>query len=150
MYAAGDDWKRLGVEIEVHLVPPQRANEAEYRATFPSFDVKRQAGTMDYARNFHSNRVALPDNNYLVSGNNARYRSPDLDAQIDRYFTTIPMEPRMEAAAQVVRHVSEQVAWMGMFYQTDPLVLANRIQNVTIPRASGSDVTWNVQDWDVR
>jgi peptide/nickel transport system substrate-binding protein len=150
MYAAGDDWKRLGVEIEVHLVPPQRANEAEYRATFPAFDVKRQAGTMDYARNFHSNRVALPENNYLVSGNNARYRNPDLDAQIDRYFTTIPMGPRMDAAAQVVRHVSEQVAWMGMFYQTDPLVLANRIQNITIPKASGSDVTWNVHQWDVR
>jgi peptide/nickel transport system substrate-binding protein len=149
MYAAGDDWRRLGVDIDVHLVPPQRAADAPYRATFPAFDVKRQAGTLAYAANFHSNRVALPENNYLVSGNNSRYRNPALDAAIDRYFTTIPMGPRLEAAAQVVNHISDQVAWMGMFHQTDPHVLANRIRNVTIPEASGATLLYNVHEWDV-
>jgi ABC-type transport system substrate-binding protein len=102
-----------------------------------------------YAANFHSNRVALPENNYLVSGNNSRYRNPALDAAIDRYFTTIPMGPRLEAAAQVVNHISDQVAWMGMFHQTDPHVLANRIRNVTIPEASGATLLYNVHEWDV-
>ena len=150
MYATGDDWRRLGVDIEVHLVVPQRAADAEYRSTFPAFDVKRQAGTMAYATSFHSSRVALPENNFLVSGNNARYQNAELDAHIDRYFTTIPMGPRMEAAAQVVRHVSDQVAWMGMFYQTDPNVIAHRIQNIQIPKASASTMLWNVHAWDVR
>jgi peptide/nickel transport system substrate-binding protein len=150
MYAAGDDWRRLGVDIEVHLVVPQRAADAEYRSTFPAFDVKRQAGTMAYATSFHSSRVALPENNFLVSGNNARYRNAELDALIDRYFTTIPMAPRMEAAGQVVRHVSDQVAWMGMFYQTEPIVFAHRIQNVQIPKASSSTILWNVHEWDLR
>ena len=85
-----------------------------------------------------------------MSGNNARYRNRELDAWIDRYYTTIPMGPRMEAAAQVVHHISDQVAWMGMFYQTDPIVVANRIQNTTIPKASGSDITWNVHEWDLK
>ena len=104
---------------------------------------------MAYATSFHSARVALPENNYLVSGNNARYRNAELDAWIDRYFTTIPLAPRMEAAAQVVHHISDQVAWMGMFYQTDPQVIANRIQRVTVPKASGADILWNVNDWEV-
>lgn len=150
MYAAGDDWRRLGVDIDVHLVPPQRAADAPYRSTFPAYDVKRQAGSIAYAANFHSGRVALPENNYLVSGNNARYRHPELDAAIDRYFTTIPMGPRMEAAGQVVRHISEQVAWMGMFYQTDPQVIANRILNVTLPVASGADLLYRIYEWDLK
>jgi peptide/nickel transport system substrate-binding protein len=150
MYAASDDWTRLGIEIERHLVVPQRASDAEYRATFPAFDVKRQAGTIDYARNFHSDRVALPENSYLVSGNNSRYRNRELDASIDRYFTTIPLEDRMDAARRVVQHVSEQVAWIGLFYQTEPDLIANRLANVAVPKSSGASRLWNVHEWDVK
>src|SRR5204863_185949 len=45
MYASADAWQNLGVDIERFLVPPQRANDAEFRATYPAFDLKRQAGT---------------------------------------------------------------------------------------------------------
>jgi peptide/nickel transport system substrate-binding protein len=150
MYAAADDWQKVGVQVERHLVPPQRANDAEYRATFPAFDVKRQAGTMDYARNFHSDRVALPENSYLASGNNSRYRNRELDASIERYFTTIPHEDRMDAARRIVQHVSEQVAWIGLFYQTEPDLMANRLLNVSVPKSSGSSRLWNIHEWDIR
>lgn len=150
MYAASDDWQRLGVEVERHLVPPQRASDAEYRATFPSFDVKRQAGTIDYVRSFHSDRVALPENNYLTSGNNSRYRSRELDASIDRYFTTIPHDDRMDAARRVVQHVSEQVAWIGLFYQTEPDLVANRLANVSVPKSNSANRLWNVHEWDIK
>lgn len=150
MYAASDDWQKIGVQVERHLVPPQRANDAEYRSTFPSFDVKRQAGTIDYARNFHSDRVALPENNYLTSGNNSRYRNRELDASIERYFTTIPNEDRMDAARRVVQHVSEQVAWIGLFYQTEPDLVANRLQNLQVPKSSASSRLWNIHEWDLR
>jgi peptide/nickel transport system substrate-binding protein len=150
MFATADDWQRFGIDVERHLVPPQRARDAEYRATFPAFDLKRQAGTMEYATSFHSSRVALPENNYLVSGNNSRYRSVELDASIDRYFTTIPYEARMQAAADVVRYVSENVAWIGLYYQTDPQLLANRLNNVHMPQASGGNLLFNVHEWDIR
>jgi len=150
MYAMADDWTMLGVQIERHLVPPQRANDAEYRATFPGFDVKRQAGTMDYARNFHSDRVALPENNFLVSGNNSRYRNRELDASIERYFTTIPHEDRMDAARRIVQHISENIGWIGLFYQTEPDLVANRLTNVPIPKSSGSSRLWNIHEWDLR
>lgn len=29
MYASADAWQRLGVEVERHLVPPQRATDAK-------------------------------------------------------------------------------------------------------------------------
>ena len=150
MYASADQWQRLGLDVERHLVPPQRAADAEYRSTFPAFDVKRQAGTMDYARNFHSDRVALPENSFLVSGNNSRYRNAELDAAIDRYFTTIPFAERMEAAREVVHYVSDQVAWIGLFYQTTPDLVANRLLNVPVPRSSEGSRLWNVHEWDIK
>jgi ABC-type transport system substrate-binding protein len=150
MYASADDWQRLGVDIERHLVVPQRATDAEYRATFPAFDLKRQAGAMSYATSFHSSRVALPENNYLVSGNNARYRHPELDSLIDRYFTTIPLDERMDLAARIVHHVSDQVAWMGLFYQTDPDLVSNRLHNRLLAQASNSSLLWNAHLWEMK
>ena len=61
-----------------------------------------------------------------------------------------PQSPPTTAAARVVHHVSDQVAWMGLFYQTEPMVIASRIQNLTVPQASTSSVLWNVHQWDLK
>jgi peptide/nickel transport system substrate-binding protein len=153
MYASADDWQRLGVEVDRHLVPPQRANDAEYRSTFPAFDLKRQGGDMEFARSFLSSRIALPENNFQVSGNNSRYAKPEMDRQIDRYFTTIPMEERMQAARQIVRMVAEDVAWIGLYYQVSPILLPNKVPGLQVSASPG---TWGEQmveflhEWDIR
>jgi len=150
MYATADDWQRLGIDVERYLVPPQRASDAEFRATFPAFDLKGQAGTFDYAPSFHSRGIGLPENNFLVSGNNARYSNPDLDLLIERYYVTIPLGERMQVAGDVVHHLSDQVAWMGLFYQVVPILISNRLQNVTQPKAARSTTLSNIHLWDVK
>ncbi len=150
MFATADDWQRLGVEVERTLVPPQRAGDAEYRSNFPAFDLKGQAGTFDYAQSFHSNRASLPENNYRVSGNNARYMNPALDALIDRYYITIPMEERLRVAGQIVHHISDQVAWMGLYYSVTPLLINNRLVNVSQAKAARASTLSNVHEWDLR
>jgi len=150
MFATADDWQQLGVEVERFLVPPQRATDAEFRSTFPAFDVKGQAGTFDYAPSFHSSRVSLAENGYRVSGNNARYINAELDSLIDRYYTTIPLQERMELAAGIVRHVSDQVAWMGLYYQITPILISNRLRNVTQAKASKASTLTRIHEWDLR
>jgi ABC-type transport system substrate-binding protein len=149
MYASADDWQRLGIEVERHLVPPQRARDAEYRATFPAFDVKGQAGTIDYAPSFHSQRIALPENSYRVSGNNSRYSNPEMDLAIERYFTTLPWEERMEWGRRIVQRVSEDVAWIGLYYEVAPVLIPNRAVNVAASRDEGImlDV---IHQWDLK
>ncbi|MPZ15578.1 MAG: hypothetical protein GEU73_14350 [Chloroflexi bacterium] len=149
MYAAADDWQRLGIEVERHLVPPQRASDAEYRSTFPAFDLKGQAGQMEYARQFHSTRIALPENNFRVSGNNSRYSTPEMDLAIDRYFTTIPWEERMEWGRQIVRRLSEDVGWIGLYYEVAPVLIPNRVVNVSAGNEEPVMLD-QVHEWDLR
>lgn len=150
MFATADDWQRLGVEVERFLVPPQRAAEAEFRSTFPAFDLKGQAGTFAYASNYHSSRVSLPENNYRVSGNNARYRNAELDNLIDAYFVTIPLDERMRIGGRIVNHVSDQVVWMGLFYQVTPLLVSKRLVNARQAKPSGANTLTGVHEWDLR
>ena len=150
MFGTADDWQQLGMDVERFLVPPQRAADAEFRSTFPAFDVKGQAGTFDYAPSFHSSRVSLAENGYRVAGNNARYMNADLDSLIDRYYTTIPLEERMELARSIVHHVSDQVAWMGLYYQITPILISNRLRNVTQAKASKANTLTRIHEWDLR
>ena len=44
--------------------------------------------------------------------------SPDLDALVDRYFTTIPRPDRVEVERQIVHWQGDQLIFMGLFYVT--------------------------------
>lgn len=145
MYAMADDWQRLGVEVERHLVVPQRATDAEYRATFPAFDLKRQAGTMAYNTSFHSRGIARPENNYLVSGNNSRYSRPEMDEAIDRYYTTIPWDERMQWGRKIVNLLSSDVGWIGLWHLVAPTLVPDRLGN-----NRGLDDFHYIHEWELR
>jgi len=149
MQASADAWQKLGVDVERFLVPPQRANDAEFRATFPSFDVKRQAGTMDYAKSFQTSQIALPENSFLVSGNNSRYSRPAMDEAVAQYFTTVPWDDRMAYGRQIVHLLSDDVGWMGLYYVVDPDLLPNRVVGRRHARNELNELDF-IHEWDLR
>ena len=149
--AVADYWQRLGVEVEQVLIPIQRAQDREYRAQFPGFELIENANSISSSdiRRFHSSSTPLPENRFQVTGNNSRYRNPELDSFIDRYITTIPMPERMQALAGILHHQTENLTQLPLFHGVDPTMVANRILNVTA-RADRWTQAWNVQEWAVK
>ena len=145
MLSVADYWQRAGIAMEPHTVPLARSQEAEYRATFPGFELIRQP-RLEVVTRIHSSRARLPENNFRATGgfNYPRYLNPEFDAMIDRFYTTVPWTERMEALRGVIRHATDQVLVMGMFYSTEANMMNNRLQNVLPTRAS------NAHEWDVR
>jgi peptide/nickel transport system substrate-binding protein len=141
-------WQQIGIPTETVAVPRQRARDGDYVAAFPAFRTISQSRYLERLRLRHSSVTPLPSNNY-VGQNYSRYRNPDFDALIDRYYTTIPPQERMEVVRQVLRHVSDELPYMGLFYDADQLFVNNRVQNVTHSRLLGSTQTWNIHQWDV-
>ena len=70
--------------------------------------------------------------------------NPEFDALIDRFYSTIPWEPRMDALHQIIHHATDQVLVMGMFYSTEANMVSSRLDNVKPTRA------WNAHEWSVR
>jgi peptide/nickel transport system substrate-binding protein len=149
--AVADSWQQVGVAVEQVMVPIQRARDREYRATFPAFELVATGNGLDVARvmRFHSSAIALPENRFQNTGNNSRYRDPMLDAHLERYVTTIPWSERMEALAGVVRHQTENLAILGLIYNVNPSMVANRVQNV-VPRGERFTEAWNAHEWELR
>lgn len=143
MYAVADYWQRIGVTSELDPIPPPRQRDIAYRANFPTFNLQMGAGGITRLKELHSYDARLAENNYRGL-NYSRYMSAEYDALLDRYLATIPRVPRMDALRDVVRHMTDQLNIMPLYYNASPTMVSNRMLNV------GADSTWNVHEWEVR
>ncbi len=143
-------WEQIGVGVEQNLVSPQLAQDREYRANFPAFELVQTGNGLNTrdVRKYHSNSIATAENRYTASGNNSRYSNPEIDAAIERYGTTIPFDDRMQALAKIVNVQTTNLSVMGLMFSTEPTMVSNRLRNVTA-RSERATEAWNAHEWDV-
>src|SRR5207248_10341822 len=103
--AIADYWRQAGVAVDEVVIPSQRVQDLEYRATRPGFEVLSQSNDPEFFRglrtSFHSAQIPLPQNRFAGS-NRSRYASPEMDARIEEYFATIALAPRLDVLRQIV------------------------------------------------
>ncbi|HEY3115548.1 MAG TPA: ABC transporter substrate-binding protein, partial [Chloroflexota bacterium] len=147
--AVVDYWRQAGVDAQQVNIPVQQMNEREYRATFPAFEMP--GGTNDVSpeeiMRLHSSATPLPENRFTVMGNYSRLRSPELDSYIEQYITTIPRDARLQALARVAHFESDLLPSLGLFYQVDTTLLADRLLGIP-PNGRRATQAWNVEHWD--
>ncbi len=147
-FAIADYWRQLGLVIETTIIPVQRVQDQQLRATYPSFEVIGQPHGIEQVQRLHSSQARTPERNYTGS-NNARYMDPTMDRLIEGYLTTIPRAERAQIAGQIVRQMTGEALWMGLFYRGEPTMIANSLVNVGVG-PTRSTQAWNVHLWDVR
>ncbi len=144
-FSVADYWKRLGLDIEVTNVPNQLIPDREYRTQFPAFELV--AGGVGPASNQVQNwlgRMSPTPETRFVGGNRSRYRNAELDSFIEKYVVTVPISERLSALGDVIRHQSEHLTIMTLFYEGSVVLLGDKkLKGVT------SNRVWNVQDWDL-
>ncbi len=149
LYAVVDSMQRVGLEVEPIVIPRQRTNDLEYRYTFPALYLRGHASSLPTLEQYLGVQSPLPENRWAGT-NRGRYVSQELDALIDRYYVTIPRPERSELLRGVMRHLSDQLPVLPLFYNTEFTVIANRLHNVPATKAaSGAAKTWKSQEWDV-
>jgi ABC-type transport system substrate-binding protein len=150
IFAVADYWQRLGVRVDPVITPMQLLTDLAYRATFPTFIVERNPNRLTGGsglEQFHSREIRTAETNWAGS-NRARYSSPELDALIDRYNMTIPVTERNRTLGDIVRHLTNQLLVMGLFYDAEPTMVSKRIKNVS-PRGDNFLPPLNGHAWSV-
>jgi peptide/nickel transport system substrate-binding protein len=135
--------QQVGMRVDPVVIPLQRADDREYRSTFPGFFLWRQPAEPANLNRHHSSSTPRPENNY-VGNNYARYVNAEWDELIDRYFATIPRQQRTAAVADAVRHQTGNLNLMGLFWDGSVTLISNRLANV-----AGASATWNAEVWNL-
>jgi len=147
--AIADSWQRLGIPTEPATIPQQRVRDREYIQTFPAFMLYNQPNDLNSLARHRSSQTPLPSNGF-VGDNNSRYQSREFDALIDRFYSTIPQRERTTVLGQIVHHMTENLNMMGMFYNAETALIANRVLNASERKADDGTQTWNAHLWDVK
>lgn len=148
LLSIADMWKKAGIDSQTQLITRQQSNDPELRATFPGFSVQGGGEGVGGIPRMHSSRARVAADNYR--GNNyGRYMNPELDAMIERYQATIPIDERNRVLAQFIRITTEQVANVPLFWRMAPTFIGHRLVTVTEANNLGNHA-WNAHLWDVR
>jgi len=142
--AVADFWKQVGIGSTQNIFGAQVANDRQFRSTRPAFEVVRQPDGADALPEYLSNATPLPQNNY-VGTNRTRYQNPDLDALINRFVTTIPLDARDQVLGQAIHLLTANVVVLGLDFIVDATMVDNRISGV-----DADNPAWNAQEWDIR
>jgi peptide/nickel transport system substrate-binding protein len=147
--AVADYWQRLGIKVELDVIPTQARTDRARRAGRPGFEIqKQQAGATALVR-YTSGEVPLPENNY--SGNNrARYANPAFDALLEGYFTTITRADRDRILGDIVNQMTDQAHAMGVLWDADPVLRSARTDGVRALSVPGPMVTFNAHEWTLK
>jgi peptide/nickel transport system substrate-binding protein len=149
LLSVGDYWRRIGVGMEPHFVSPQRQQDRQYRATFPSFELVQNPNYLRGLTNLHSSQAPLPTNNFSGS-NRSRYRDAEFDALYDRFVSTIPRDERLQVLGQITYHLTDRLVLMGLYYGTEITIIGNHLQHVQAAKVRGTTQAWNAHEWDLK
>jgi peptide/nickel transport system substrate-binding protein len=149
VFPVADNWQRIGVAAEPQVLSAQQASDPQDQATFRSFLLVRQDYHLNRLVAYHSSEARLPERNYSGT-NNSRYSNPDMDAFVERYQATVPWPERMEAAGQILRQMTDDLAVMPLFFDMEVALVSNRVRNATPLLAEGSSRYWNAHEWEIQ
>jgi len=97
----------------------------------------------------HSREATTRENRFTGS-NRSRYANAEFDGFIDRYMHTISERERVPMLAQIVRHITENVTLLDLWYNAETILVGNRIQNVVSKKTSRGNQAWNAHEWDLK
>jgi peptide/nickel transport system substrate-binding protein len=147
MLATADYWKRAGVGVETETISAQAQTDLALRSNFPGFSTNRIGGPIDFLTTFHSREARLAENRYR-GVNRPRYMNPIYDDLADRYSVTIAHAERMEIARQLAHIISDEVVFLPLVHDPQPLLVNNRLRNA-FPREAHRFETWNTEQWEL-
>lgn len=141
--AIADYFKKIGIDASSSVIPDSLRSDREYNSTYPGVRLWRASTDLGLS----SRDAPIPENRF-VGSNRPRYMNPALDTLVDRYFATIPFAERAGVLGQIIRHTTEQLPGMNMYFDPVPVLIGSRLKNVIPANGAGSD-TFNAQEWDL-
>lgn len=149
VFTVADQWKRAGIAAEPFLIPQAQRNDREYNATYPGIRFWRLPNDADDLRRYTSRDAPQPENRFN-GGNRSRYMNPAFDALLDRYMSTIPHAERIDILRDIVHHMTDQVVILGLWYNTEPVFIGNRLANITVREVGPTTEAWNAHEWNIK
>jgi len=139
-----DYWKQAGVTASPFLIPRARADDNEYRASFPATAINTHTNQILAERMRSENAPSLA--NRFSGRNRGTYVNPELDRLYQRFEVTIDQTQADDLLLEMDRILTAAVAPGLLHYQPFFLAALKRVQGVKLA-SGGTKYLWNIWEW---
>jgi peptide/nickel transport system substrate-binding protein len=148
-----DDWKKVGVDAELSITPPQLSSNLEYQASFPGIQTTGNAISFAFIDGrFHSRNISRPENRW-GGQNRAAYNDPEADRIVERLLATLDQTQRWNLEGDLANLITRNAVFLWMYHPTAASTAKKGITGPKPNRATGHSgdllLTWNIHEWDV-
>jgi peptide/nickel transport system substrate-binding protein len=139
-----EQWKRIGLDTTVFLIPRTEQRNQEYRAKFPGMTTTSIASLEAFY--YTSDTVPYEGNNWQGT-NRGGYSSPEGDRLDHLYFTTIDAQKREDVLINILTYVSEQLPYLAFYYNVDTHAVRSGLKGISSRWDRQPGITFNISDW---
>ena len=143
-YAVAEDWKPLGVDAQVHPIPPARTGDREYESGHTGVFVTNVNEEQFFVNRLHSSRIPSVATRW-VGNNRGGYKNPEVDVLYDRLVATLNPRDRAPIERELVRLVMGGLVMMPFYWETLPVL---KLKGVKDHRLKTGNNTWFFFNWD--
>ncbi len=147
-----DYWRRIGIEVEEVPIPGPLQRDGQHRATYPGYEASSGAQG-DNVLGRLMGAPAAPENRW--GGNRCACATPESEALLDRYFTSLTFNEQATAYRAISDYVARTLNIMPVYFSTDFLGRARGVVafddvegSLSSPSQSGT-FSRNAYRWDV-
>jgi peptide/nickel transport system substrate-binding protein len=143
MNALADNWKALGVDAELYIIPTPLLSDRQHRASLTGGGLSGAGFEGWTTDRLHSKQMTSAANNW-VGTNRGGYSNPKVDVILDRLAVTIPRAERVSLHRQLLQEQMGDVASMPLFWDLDPILMLRNVRGVALETGSLNE---NVLQW---
>jgi peptide/nickel transport system substrate-binding protein len=148
-----DDWRKVGVDMEIELSSPQLSANLEYQASFTGIQGTGNAISFAFLDGrFHSRNVARPENRW-GGQNRSAYVDPESDSIVERLLTALDQTERWNLEGDLANLITRNAVFFWYYHPTAASTTKKGLSGVKPSRAVGQSgdlmLSWNIADWDL-
>jgi peptide/nickel transport system substrate-binding protein len=148
--ATQDNWRRGGLESELQQLTANAANPNEVKARATGVWLQPEELSPSSLSMFERSRIASAQNGWIGTNLNA-YSNPEFDRRWGEYTGTLDPTQRQTVYADLLRWLSDEIAFFPLFYTVGSSIIAHR-KGVRGPAGltTFSRIgTWNIHTWEL-
>lgn len=146
----GDNWKRIGVNLEQDVRSQAELRDRETNASYSAFNLAVPKTTFaDITQMAYS--TECPSAATRWSGNNIGcYQNPAFDRAVDGLRGAIDRGTQRSLYADFARILSQDLPLLPLYYTTGVTLAREGVVGARGETTPPSSVFWNIADWDIR
>ncbi|HZT06944.1 MAG TPA: ABC transporter substrate-binding protein [Chloroflexota bacterium] len=118
-------WRQIGIDVDEITTPAAQVRNAEYRASYPGWEVTAQSGG-DGILGKLEGPAASADTHW--AGNRGGFDDPRAQRLVDAYRSSLSQDDQFQAMKAIGEYVSTELPFLVLYGTVDPLAVRKGVK----------------------